>query len=138
MTSKSYCETKNDFFKKIMSIRSFTCSSNLTEFLLIGQEFVFFTKSGRKGFRYSDWETVHVRWSCIFQKWGGTILKLPFGDFFTKHLVLVTRKMENRKWKMVFWSESHETSNMIAHFEKFFWKYLQYSKFEFFYCNYVT
>ena len=91
----SYCETKNDFSKKIMSIRSCTCSSNLTDFLLIWQEFVFFTKSGRKGLKYPSWEIVHVMWSSIFEKWGGTILKLLFGGCFTKLLVLGTQKMEN-------------------------------------------
>ena len=59
-----------------MSIRSYTCSSNLTDFLPIRQEFVFFIKSGRKGLRYPSWEFVHVNWSTIFEKWGGTILKL--------------------------------------------------------------
>ena len=33
-----------------MSIRSYTCSSYLTHFLPIRQEFVFFTKGGWKGF----------------------------------------------------------------------------------------
>ena len=33
--------------------------------------------------------------ATIFEKWGGTILKLLFGGCFTKHLVLGTRKMEN-------------------------------------------
>ena len=78
-----------------MIIRSCTCSSNLTDFLLIRQKFVFFIKSGRKGLRYPGWDIVHVRWSSIFEKCGGTILKLVFGGCFTKHLVLGTRKMEN-------------------------------------------
>ena len=78
-----------------MSNRSCTCSSNLTDFLLIWQEFIFFTKSGRKGLRYLGWEIVHVRWSIIFEKWGGTILKLLFGGCFIKLLVLGTWKMEN-------------------------------------------
>ena len=43
---------------------------------MIRQEFVFFIKSGRKGLRYPGWEIVHVSWSSIFEKWGGTILKL--------------------------------------------------------------
>ena len=78
-----------------MSIRSCTCSSNMTDFLLIRQEFVFFTKSGRKGLRYPGWQIVHVMWYSIFEKWGGTILKLLFGGCFTKLLVLGTQKMEN-------------------------------------------
>ena len=52
-------------------------------------------KSGRKGLRYPGWEIVHLRWSSIFEKWGGTILKLLFGGYFTKLLVLATQKMEN-------------------------------------------
>ena len=95
MTSISSYENKNVFFQKIMSIRSCTCSLNLTDFLLIRQEFVFFTKSGRKGLRYPGQEIVHVMWSSIFEKWGGTILKLLFGGCFTKLLVLGTQKMEN-------------------------------------------
>ena len=83
------------FFPKNMSTRSCTCSSNLTDFLLIQQEFVFFTKSGRKGLRYPGGAIVHVRWSNIFKKWDDTILKLLFGGCFTKHLVLGTRKIEN-------------------------------------------
>ena len=67
----------------------------MTDFLLIRQEFVFFIKSGQKGLRYPSWEIFHVSSSSIFEKWGGTILKLPFGGCFTKHLVLGTRKMEN-------------------------------------------
>ena len=86
-----------------MSIRSCTCNSNLTDFLLIQQEFVFFTKSGRKGLRYPGWEIVHVRLSSIFEKWVGTILKLSFGGCFTKHLVLGTWKME-----IVFWCDEME------------------------------
>ena len=39
---------------------------------------------------------------------------------------------------LVVWPERHETSNMIAHFEKVFLRYLQYSKFDIFPCNYVT
>ena len=83
------------FTKKIMSIRSYTCSSNLTDFVPIRNEFVFFTRGGQKGLRYPGWEIVHVRWYSIFEKWGSTILKLVFGGCFTKHLVLGTRKMEN-------------------------------------------
>ena len=140
-----------------MSIRSCTCSSNLTDFLLIRQKFVFFIKSGRKGLRYPGWEKFHGSWSSIFEKWGDIILNLLFGSCFTKHLVLGTRKMENefsvgRNGKLppatlfsisrctcvqntgtfitnyvvilaiilVIWVESHETSNMIVHFEKVF------------------
>ena len=54
-----------------------------------------YIKSGRKGLRYPGWEIVHGIWSSIFEKWGGTILKLSFGGCFTKHLGLGTRKMEN-------------------------------------------
>ena len=82
-------------FRKIMSIRLCTCSSNLTDFLLIRQKFVFFTKSGRKGLRYPGWEIVHLMWYSIFEKGGGSILKLLFGGCFTKLLVLGTQKIEN-------------------------------------------
>ena len=38
----------------------------------------------------------------------------------------------------VSWTESHETSNMIGHFVKVFWRHNQYTKFDIFPCNYVT
>jgi len=78
-----------------MRIRSCTCSSNLTDFLPIRQEFVFFTRGGQEGLSYPGWEIVHVRCSSIFEKWGATIVKLLFGGCFTKHPVFGTRKMEN-------------------------------------------
>ena len=78
-----------------MSIRSCTCGSNLTNFLLIRQEFVFFTRDEQIGLRYPGWEIVHEMWYSIFEKWGGTIWKLPFGGCFTKHSVLGTHKMNN-------------------------------------------
>src|SRR4051812_28316620 len=80
---------------KIMSIGSCTCSSNRTHFLPIRQEFVFFARGERKGLRYPGWDIVHVRWSNIFKKCGGTILKLSFGGCFTKRPVFYARKMEN-------------------------------------------
>ena len=78
-----------------MSIRSCTYSSNLIVFLPIRQEFVFFTRDGRKGLRNPGSEIMHVRWSSIFEKWGGTIGKLLFGGCFTKHPFFGLRK-----WKM--------------------------------------
>ena len=62
-----------------MSIRSCTYSSNLTGFLPTRQKFVFFIESEQKGLRYPGWEIVHVSWPSIFEKLGGTILKLSFG-----------------------------------------------------------
>ena len=53
-----------------MRIRSCTCSSNLTDFLPIRQEFVFFTRGGQEGLSYPGWEIVHVRCSSIFEKMG--------------------------------------------------------------------
>src|SRR3954465_10934602 len=79
-----------------MRIGSCTCSSNRTHFQPIRQEFVFFARGERKGLRYPGWDIVHVRWSNIFTKYGGTILKLSFGGCFTKRLVFCARKMENR------------------------------------------
>jgi hypothetical protein len=38
---------------------------------------------------------VYVSWSSIFEKWGGTIVKLSFGSCFTKHPIFETQKMEN-------------------------------------------
>ena len=76
-----------------MSIRSCTYSSNLIDFLPIRQEFVFFTRDGRKGLRNPGSEIMHVRWSSIFEKYGGTIGKLSFGGCFTKHPVFWIRKM---------------------------------------------
>ena len=78
-----------------MSIGSCTCSSYLTHFLPIQQEFVFFTRDEQKGLRYPGWDIVHVRSSNIFTKCGGTILKLSFGGCFTKRPVFCARKMEN-------------------------------------------
>src|SRR4051812_33433688 len=79
----------------MMSIGSYTCSSNRTHFLPIRQEFVFFASGERKGLRYHGWDIVHLRWSNIFTKCGGTILKLSFGGCFTKLPVFCARKMEN-------------------------------------------
>src|SRR3954468_21930690 len=78
-----------------MSIISCTCSSNLTHFLLIRQEFVFFTRGERKGLRYPGWEIVHSIWSSIFEKCGIIILKLSFGGCFTKTPLFCTRKLKN-------------------------------------------
>ena len=57
-----------------MSIRSCTCSSYLTHFLPIRQEFVFFTKGGWKGFGTPCWDIVHIMWYIILVKYGGSIL----------------------------------------------------------------
>src|SRR3954467_3805800 len=78
-----------------MSIGSCTYRSNRTHFLPIRQEFVFFARGERKGLRYPGWDIVHVRWSSIFTKCGGTILKMLFGGCFTKRPVFCARKMEN-------------------------------------------
>src|SRR4051794_32075097 len=78
-----------------MSNISCTFSSNLTHFLPIQQEFVFFTRGERKGLRFVGWEIVHSIWSSIFEKYGIIILKLSFGGCFAKHPVFCTRKMKN-------------------------------------------
>ena len=78
-----------------MRIISCTCSSDLTDFLPIRQEFIFFTKGGRKGLRRPGWDVVNLRLPSIFEKWGGTILNLSFGGCFTKYPVFGTRKIEN-------------------------------------------
>ncbi len=78
-----------------MSIGSCTCSSYLTHFLPIRQEFVFFTKGGRKGFGSPYWDIVYIRWYSIFEKCSGSILNYPFGGCFTKPPIFCTRKMEN-------------------------------------------
>src|SRR3954466_6135585 len=80
-----------------MSIGSCTCSSNRTHFLPIQQEFVFFARGERKGLRYPGWDIVHIRWSNIFTKCGGTILKLSFGGCFTKRPFFALGK-----WKIDF------------------------------------
>jgi hypothetical protein len=54
-------------------------------------------RGGRKGLRYPGWEILHLRWSSIFFKWGGTNLKLSFGGRFIKHPFLALGK-----WKMSF------------------------------------
>src|SRR4051812_14334598 len=82
-------------FEKNMSIGSCTCSSYLTHFLPIQQEFVFFTRGVRKGLRSPCWDIVHIRRSNIFVKYGGIILNYPFGVCFTKPSVFYARKMEN-------------------------------------------
>src|SRR3954470_20012664 len=86
-----------------MSIVSCTCSSYLTHLLPIWQEFVFFTRDGRKGFRSPCWYIVHIRWSSIFVKCGGSILNYPFGCCFTKPSVFMLGK-----WKMPFWCDKKE------------------------------
>ena len=53
-----------------MSIRSCTRSSNMTDFLLIRQEFVFFIKSGRKGLRYPCLENCPCKLFKYFGKMG--------------------------------------------------------------------
>src|SRR3954468_1963707 len=78
-----------------MSIGSCTCSSYLTHFLPIRQEFVFSTKGGWKGFGSPCWYIVHIRWYSIFVKCGGSILNYPFGGCFTKSSVFYARKIEN-------------------------------------------
>ena len=67
----------------------------MIDFLPTRQEFVFFTRDGRKGVRNPGSEIVHVRLSSIFEKWDGTIGKLSFGGCLTKHPLFGTRKMEN-------------------------------------------
>ena len=68
--------TQKRFLQKILSIISYTCSSNLAGLLPIRQEFVFFMRGGRKGSRYTGWEIIHLRWSSIFEKCVGTNVKL--------------------------------------------------------------
>ena len=87
-------------FQIIWWLLACTSFTNMTDFLPIRQEFVFFTRGGRKVLRYPGSEIVHVRWSSNFEKCGGIIVKLSFGGCFTKHPVFGTRKMENgiRKW----------------------------------------
>src|SRR3954462_8415367 len=81
-------------FQKITGDRSCTCSTNRTHFLPIRQTFVLFTRDGRKGLRCTGWEIVHVRWSSLFGNWDGSIVKRPFGGYFTKRPVFCARKME--------------------------------------------
>ena len=78
-----------------MSIRSCTCSSCLTHFLPIRQEFDFFTRDRRKCLRSPCYDIIHVRWSSNFEKCDGSILNYPFGGCFTKPPVFCTRKIEN-------------------------------------------
>ena len=87
-------------FQIIWWLLACTSFTNMTDFLPIRQEFVFFMRGGRKGLRYPGSEIVHVRWSSTFEKCGGIIVKLSFGGCFTKHPLFGTRKMENgiRKW----------------------------------------
>src|SRR4051812_13546217 len=110
-----------------MGIGSRTCSSNRTHFLPIRQEFVFFARGERKGLTYPGLDIVYVRWSNIFTKCGGTILKLSFGGCFTKRPVFCARKMENRfsvrrrgKILLQHYSPSHDTyvCTIWAHYHK--------------------
>ena len=109
----TYCESKNNFFQKITGVRSCTCITNRTHFLPIQQEFVFFARGERKGLRYPGWEIFHVRWSNIFTKCGGTILKLSFGSCFTKHPIF--GRSENGKW--IFCASKRKTFyyNIVRH-----------------------
>ena len=93
----AYCEPNDDFSKKNMSIRSCTCSSNLTDFLLIRQEFVFFTEGGGKGLRHRRQNLVHVRLPSIFEK-----MVAPCWIFYSLRASQNTPPPfwheENRKW----------------------------------------
>ena len=51
---------------------------------------------------------------------------------------IITNYVEILAITLVVWPESHETLNMIAHFENVFWTYLKYSELDIFYCKYVT
>ena len=96
-----------------MSNISCTCSSNLTHFLPIQQEFVFFTRGERKGLRFLGWKIVHSIWSSIFKKCGIIILKLSFGGCFIKTPRFL--HSENEKW--LFGATKMKTSscNIVHH-----------------------
>ena len=118
-------------FPKNMSIRSCSCSSNLTEFLLIRQEFVFFTEGGGKGLRHRRRNLVHVRLPSIFEKYGCTMLNLLFAACFTKHPPFWHE--ENRKWilgatkrKISYCNIAcHPSMNMYASYEHIITNYAE-------------
>ena len=58
-------------------------------------------------------DIVHVTWSNIFEKCGGTILKLSFGGCFTKYPIF--RHSKNRKF--IFCTTKRKTSscNIVRH-----------------------
>ena len=62
----------------------------------------------------------------------------PKMHMYTQYGHIITNDFAILAIILVIWPASHETSDMIVYFEKIFWKYLQYSKFAIFYCNYVT
>ena len=60
--------------------------------------FVFFMRGVRKGLRYPCWGIGHVMLYSIFEKWGGTIWKLPFVGCFTIFLsVTISHNMTPRE-----------------------------------------
>jgi hypothetical protein len=88
-----------------MSIISYTCSSNLAGLLPNRQEFVFFRRCGRKGFRCTGWGIFHLRWSSIFEK------KLIAMRNF--NLVVASQKnlfLASKKWKWFFRAMKRKTS----------------------------
>src|SRR3954470_11534907 len=80
----TYCESKNDFFKKSRAIDHVPVVQTGPTSYRFGRHFFLFTRDGRKGLRCPGWEMFHVRWSSILGKWNGSILRRNFGGYFTK------------------------------------------------------
>src|SRR3954469_7420416 len=96
-----------------MSIVSYTCSSYLTHFLPIRQEFVFFTRGGRKGFTSPCWYIVHIRWSSIFVKCVGVFFELSI--WWLLHKIVRFLCSENGKCHFGAIKRKTSSCNIVCH-----------------------
>ena len=96
-----------------MSNISCTCSSNLTHFLPIQHEFVFFTGGGSKAFDTQSFGQLYIKYGLIFYK-------IDLVQFCNKYMVGPSQKNSFwalEKWKMNFSSKEKKTSlgNIVCH-----------------------
>src|SRR3954468_4962633 len=89
----TYCESKNDFFKKSRAIDHVPVLQTGPTSCRFGRHLSFLPGMEER-FEMSCWEIVHVRWCSILGKWDGSILKRHFGGYFIKRPVFCARKME--------------------------------------------
>src|SRR3954468_9102147 len=90
----TYCESKNDFFKKSRALDHVPIVQTGPTAYRFGRHLFFLPGMDEKGLRCPGWDIVHVRWSSILGKWDGIILKQHFGGYFTKRPIFCARKME--------------------------------------------
>ena len=63
------------------------------------------------------------------------IVRHPNMHMYAQYGYIITNYVVILAITLVVWPKSHEISNMIAQFEKVFWRYLKYSKFDIFIVN---